>query len=571
MRARLGVLVAVVVALGCAMAAAPMLVATGCSRAPNQAAESLERPLIATQQAKLLASDGAMSDKLSSSVSVSGDTAVVGAYDENYRGAAYVFVRSGATWIQQAKLLPSDSAAGDRFGWSVSVSGDTAVVGAYAKNTVTGAAYVFVKSGTTWTEQAKLLASDGAKGDGLGESVSVAGDTAVVGAYGKNIVTGAAYVFVRSGATWTEQATLLPSDGAISDNFGWSASVSGDTAVVGAYEKDHGTGAAYVFVRGGATWTQQSRLLPGDGAAYDQFGYSVSISGDTGLVGAYGKNSATGAAYVFVRSGTSWTQQAKLLASDGGVDDWFGYSVSVSGDTAVVGAWHANSWAGAAYVFVGSGAAWSQPARLLASDGDASDRFGYSVSASGDTAVVGAMCAPRDFLTGCGPGAAYVFVITKGANGDPCTTAAECQSGFCVDGTCCADSCTTPCMSCANASGTCTSFIVAGQPDPASSPPCVAPSACDGAGNCVAPQTDAGQDSAHPDAQEDSAAGPDSGGDSQAPADGPPDSALQSDGGQALVIATCGGCAASTGPDGPRQALAPLVLWFVALPRRRRR
>ncbi|MFC2031990.1 PKD domain-containing protein [Chloroflexota bacterium] len=197
-------------------------------------------------------------------------------------------------------------------------------------------------------EEIKLTASDGAADDSLGLSVSIDGDTALVGAAGdddKGVYSGSAYVYVRSGTTWTEQAKLTASDGAADDFFGYSVSISGDTALVGAYlDDDNGSnsGSTYVYVRSGTTWTQQAKLTASDGAADDSFGYSVSISGDTALVGACyddDNGSNSGSACVYVRSGTTWTQQAKLTASDGAADDFFGYSVSISGDTALVGAW----------------------------------------------------------------------------------------------------------------------------------------------------------------------------------------------------------------------------------------
>lgn len=194
---------------------------------------------------------------------------------------------------------------------------------------------------------AKLTASDGAAFDLFGNAVATSGDTALVGALHSDAISGdsgSAYVFVRSGNTWNQQVKLTPGDGAINDNFGRSLAISGDTAVIGAYnDDDNGTnsGSAYVFVRNGTTWSQQAKLTASDGAAGDRFGVSVAVSGDTAVVGSAnddddGTNS--GSAYVFVRSGTTWSQQAKLSASDGAPGDWLGYSVAISGETALVGA-----------------------------------------------------------------------------------------------------------------------------------------------------------------------------------------------------------------------------------------
>ena len=199
----------------------------------------------------------------------------------------------------------------------------------------------------TVTEDARLLASDGATGDNFGWSASVSGDTAVVGACrddDNGSDSGSAYVYVRSGSAWSEQAKLTASDAAADDYFGYSVSVSGDSAVVGAHcDDDNGSnsGSAYAYVRSGSTWAEQAKLLPGDGAADDLFGRSVSVSGDMAVVGADGDDDNgmdSGSAYIFVRSGSIWSEQAKLTASDGAADDRFGSSVSVSGDTAAVGA-----------------------------------------------------------------------------------------------------------------------------------------------------------------------------------------------------------------------------------------
>ena len=367
-------------------------------------------PLI--QQAKLTASDGVADDYFGWSVAVGGDTAVIGAiHQAGYRGAAYVFVRSGVAWSQQAKLTASDGVVDDLFGWSVAVSGDTAVIGARGKASSRGAAYVFVRSGATWSQQATLTASDGVANDVFGWSVALSGDTVVIGARDKASSQGAAYVFVRGAGAWTEQAKLTASDGATNDYFGGSVAVSGDTAAIGASGKEGARGAAYVFTRNGVAWSQQAKLTASDSAANDYFGKSVALSGDTAVIGAEGEGdweeAFQGAAYVFVRGGVAWSQQAKLTASDRAQFDRFGGSVALSGDTAVIGAPGKASSRGAAYAFVRSGAAWSQHATLTASDGADSDRFGESVAVSGDTAVIGAY----HLTQGTGrPGAAYVFL-----------------------------------------------------------------------------------------------------------------------------------------------------------------
>ena len=389
----------------------------------------------AVQQAKLTASDGKAGNEFGISVSLSGERALVAANadDDNgsNSGSAYVFDLSGSTWTQTAKLTASDGAAGDNFGWSVSLSGDRALVGAVVDDdngSASGSAYVFDLSGSTWTQTAKLTASDGAAGDMFGWSVGLSGDRALIGAVvddDNGSSSGSAYVFDLSGSTWTQTAKLMASDGEASDHFGDSVSLSSDRALVGArFDDDNGSGSgsAYVFELSGSAWIQTAKLTASDGAVADGFGASVSLSGDRALVGAFhdddnGRDS--GSAYVFDLSGSTWIQTGKLMASDGAVDDEFGDSVSLSGDRALVGARFDNdngSGSGSAYVFKFSGSAWSQTAKLRASDGAANDNLGSSVSLSGDRALVGAR---YDNDNGSGPGSAYVFGFNQPPTAEP--------------------------------------------------------------------------------------------------------------------------------------------------------
>jgi YHS domain-containing protein len=290
------------------------------------------------------------------------------------QGAAYVFTCSGTpcTWRQQQELTAADGANGDEFGNTVAVSGNTAIIGAPYKNSYQGAAYVFTCSGTpcTWIQQQKLTAADGAHGDVFGYSVAVSGETAIIGAIGHNSSRGAAYVFTCSGTpcTWRQQQELTAADDAGGDVFGTRVGVSGATAVIGAPGKTIGNnslqGAAYVFTCSGipCTWSQQQELTAADGGSRDQFGTRVAVSGNTVIIG---NNSSQGAAYVFTCSGTPCTwkvrrwwpfrtrkqQPQELTAADGARGDEFGYSVAVSGNTAIIGAAYRNSYQGAAYVF----------------------------------------------------------------------------------------------------------------------------------------------------------------------------------------------------------------------------
>ncbi len=369
------------------------------------------------QVAELLADDGADFDQFGWAVAVWGDTAVFGAPGDDdlgsSSGAAYVFVRNGTSWSQQAKLLADDGVEFDQFGYSVTGSGNTVMIGAGVLNG-SGAAYVFVRNGTTWTQQAKLLADDGTAGSQFGFSMALSGDTAVFGASGDNDLasaSGAAYVFVRDSTGWSQQAKLLADDGVEFDQLGSSVAISGETAVIGSVNHNV-LGSAYVFVRNGSSWTQQAELLADDGALEDSFGTAVALFGDTAVITAQADDdlgSFSGSAYVFVRDGTSWTQQAKLLADDGAMEDTFGSAVALTGDTAVIAARRDDdlgSSSGAAYVFVRNGTSWIQQAKLLADDGSFGDEFGSSVAVSGSTLVVGSQY--HDHL-GADRGSAYVF------------------------------------------------------------------------------------------------------------------------------------------------------------------
>ena len=465
-----------------------------------------------SQQAYIKASNTGADDYFGYSVAISGETIVVGAEREDSNavgvngdetddsaqdaGAAYVFVRSGTTWTQQAYLKASNTDANDRFGRNVAISGETIVVGAFGEDSnatgvngdqtdnsmfgsPSGAAYVFIRSGTIWTQQAYLKASNTGSsfGDSFGWSVGISGETIVVGAHFEDSNAtgingnetddsaqdaGAAYVFVRSGTVWTQQAYLKASNTDAGDYFGESIAISGETIVVSTYnEKSNATGvngdqtdnsfssagAAYVFVRNGTTWTQEAYLKASNTDAGDIFGAHIVISGETIVVGARREDSNatgvngietnnstpnSGAAYVFVRSGTTWTQEAYLKASNTGADQ-FGISVGISGETIVVGAYvegsnatgvngdesnNSFSAAGAAYVFVRNGTTWTQEAYLKASNTGANDLFGVSVAISDGITVVSSIEEDSN-ATGVngdgannsanGSGAVYVF------------------------------------------------------------------------------------------------------------------------------------------------------------------
>jgi FG-GAP repeat/PKD domain/Chaperone of endosialidase len=396
-----------------------------------------------TQLQKLTASDAAAGDLFGHTVSLDGDTAIVGAYTEDNSGgsnagSAYVFVRSGGTWTQQQKLTASDAAPGYNFGFSVSVSGDTVVVGSISVNNSSGqhagAAYVFTRTAGVWTQQQRIQPVDAQLNDGFGYSVSVSGDTVVISSAADDDgadAAGSAYVFTRSGGVWTQQQKLVASDPSTA-NFGHSMSMNGDTIVIGAWAKNNGTGAAYVFVKMGATWIQQQKLTAADPVSGNSFGWSVSVSDDTTAIGAIASDDAgndSGSTYIFTRSAGVWTQRQKIQASDAGADDLFGLSVSMNGDMLVVSAAFDNNGsgvdAGSIYIFTKTGGVWTQQQKLTASDAAAGDEFGFSLSLSGDTVMAGA--DKDDNSGGIDAGSAYVFVPAS-TNASPVVNAGPDQS-----------------------------------------------------------------------------------------------------------------------------------------------
>ncbi len=463
------------------------------------------------QQAYLKASNTDFSDSFGSAVAISGDTVVVGAPGESsqaigvngnqadnsasYAGAAYVFVRNGSSWMQQAYLKASNTNAVDLFGASVAVSGDILVVGAPFESSAAvgingneldnsanqaGAAYVFVRTGTVWVQEAYLKASNANADDQFGWSVTVDGNTIVVGApkedSSSTVVNGneldenapqagAAYVFVRNGTSWSQQAYLKASNATQGFEFGNAVALSGDIAVVGSHHEFGDStgvngnqslqntplaGAAYAFARMGASWTQQAYFKASNTEAYDAFGSSVAVEGDTVSVGAPYEDSAasgvngnqadntaadSGAVYTFHWNGSTWSQQAYLKASNTGVSDHFGNAVSISGNLLVAGASFEESSAtgvngdqssnlssssGAAYVFVRTVSVWSQIGYLKAFNTGAGDSFGQAASLSGATALIGAPNEDSNATgvngnglnnTGFDSGAAYVFTL----------------------------------------------------------------------------------------------------------------------------------------------------------------
>ncbi len=385
------------------------------------------------EQVKLLAHDGVSNDFFGYSVALSKDTAVIGAFrvdDDNKSkdvGAAYVFIRSNNTWIQQAKLMAADGETGDTFGGNVAISGDTAVVGVIRDDDKvngedSGSAYVFIRRGSHWSQQAKLTAIDASAGDSFGYGIGISGDTLVLSAPhddddGKS--SGSVYVFTRKEDTWSQQAKITAQDATEGDVFGISIAISGDTILVGAdlnEEKGFNAGAAYVFTRSEGNWTQQAKLTANDGAEGDLFGVRVALEDDTALISARRDDDKlmgidSGSAYIYTRVGTTWSQQVKLTAPDGAKDDRFGRSVALAGDNALIGAMFQDEQgenSGSAYLFKRSGNTWNFNSQLLPKDGSKGDVFGWNVALFGQTALIS---ANRDNDNGENSGSAYIFDV----------------------------------------------------------------------------------------------------------------------------------------------------------------
>jgi hypothetical protein len=324
-------------------------------------------------------------------LSADGDTALVGGpRDSSEAGAVWVFARTGSTWTQQAKLVGGEESGAGHFGRSVALSadGNTALIGA-PNDEGGGAAWVFTRSGSTWTQQAKLTGA-GESGSGwFGQSVALSADgqTALVGGYVDHSDTGAAWVFARSGSTWEQQGAKLTGGDEESGEgeFGWSVALSaeGDTALVGGRKDDEGIGAAWVFTRAGSgagsTWTQQgAKLTGGEESGEGEFGQGVALSaaGDTALIGGFHDDSDAGAAWVFTRTGSgagaSWAQQgAKLTGAGAAGHGYFGDAVALTpdGGTALIGGVRDDEQRGAAWLFArtgsGAGASWAQQGEKL--------------------------------------------------------------------------------------------------------------------------------------------------------------------------------------------------------------
>ena len=366
-------------------------------------------------------SDPGGADLFGSNVAIEGHLAVVGAADaDRFQGAAYVFERVNGVWVERAKLVASDRNVLSEFGENVKLSGNTIAIGAPSDQNGIGAVYIFQKTGNQWTEQAKVMASDPtpesffADSIALGQDLLVSGaDLGFVPAVGS---AGAAYVFRRTGKSWTQEAKLIASNPTNGAGFGSGTAIDNKDSVVIGAAAAASSGLVYFFKRVNGAWLEQSQLAPSSPEPGQAFGINIDASGNFLVVGAYGAvgidGFPTGAAYVYRRTGAAWKEEARLVPAETQVR-FFGVRVGISGATIVAGAPFTDTFenleGGSAWVFQLSGKTWEMQAKLQAPDATPRDNFGGYVAIDGTTILIGAELADSSPTVADDEGAAYVF------------------------------------------------------------------------------------------------------------------------------------------------------------------
>ncbi len=353
------------------------------------------------EQTIITASDGEINDMFGNALSIRGNIAVIGTPQDddiaNNAGAVYVYERTGTNWNFVQKLTASDGEEADMLGTSVDIDGDYIVAGAYQAvgNTGnTGAAYIYKFNGTNWEFKQKIYASDGESADNFGKSIAISGDYIVAGADNEDFGSGAAYVFHRTDETWSQIAKLQEDDEETMDYFACSVDIDGDFIAAGSWQNNEAgsnSGAVYVFRNNSGTWEQYTKLVHNNAVVDDALGYSVAISGNYIVAGAHAKDAAKGAAYVFYNDNGTWTQQAKLTASNAANEDYFGKAVCISSDYIISAAQRhdeTKSDEGAVYLYVRDGTDWSQQKIFTASDASDTGLYGYTVAIDGEYALV---------------------------------------------------------------------------------------------------------------------------------------------------------------------------------------
>jgi hypothetical protein len=382
---------------------------------------------------KTTAPDGNDNTWYGSAAAIRGADAVIGADgDASFTGAAYVLQKDQAGWSHVLKLVPDDAATGDSFGYRVALSDTVAAITSYTAspngNTSQGAAYIFNRGGS-WTQQQKLLADDGVAFDNLGASAAIDGTTVYIGAngaiVGSNAAQGALYEFTLSNGAWVQSQKIIADDGAAFDNFGFSVAVRDGTMFIGApsvaIDGTNGQGAVYVYSAVNGDWTQVQKLTSSDSHTFGAFGESVAFDGTTLIVGASGAS----AAYAFAFDGTAWTQEQTFSGVDTSATDNFGSAVALSGNELLISSDIAtvdgSTSRGAAYLFSHGSDGWVQEHKFVASDGTVDDFFGAAMAFDGATAI---LASPHPTIDGHSwAGAAYFYsrdtLFSDGFDGAP--------------------------------------------------------------------------------------------------------------------------------------------------------
>ncbi len=380
------------------------------------------------EQVTLKGSEASGADRFGSAVDIDGDRAVIGSEGDDVpvrdTGAAYVFERGPDGWRETAILRAADPQPNDFLGTSVGISGDTVAVGSSYHDSISsneGAVYVFRLVNGTWAQEAKLYPPDISPGDSFGYSLAVDGDTLVVGAPNDDIAgstSGSVRVYSRTGSQWALHATLVAPDTDPHDSLGVSVDLHGDTLIAGAYATDFGgarSGSAYIFKRDGETWTYSAKLEAPDAGPDHRFGYAVAVHGAAAIVGAHRDNDPVtwaGSAHVFRQNDMAWEHEAKLTANDAAERDFFGFSVDIDGDLALVGAVqkvNGNQDSGAVYAFQRQGNEWTELQRLTPEDPNAGDGYGEAIAIDDGLVLAG---SKRD-----GAGSVFVFAVDSDEDG----------------------------------------------------------------------------------------------------------------------------------------------------------
>ena len=377
-----------------------------------------------TEDQQVFPSDPQNEARFGLAIAVEGDTFVVGAhFNSEFTGAAYVFTRTGNTWTQTQRLVAGDARQGDGFGSAVVIEGDTMVVGARTADPLpgigeqAGAAYVFTRTGNTWTQTQQLVAGDPQESGRFGVDIAIDGDTMVIGAPALDDVAQASYVFTRTANTWTQTQKLTVQDPDpdrdFSHAFGTTVAIDGDTAVIG-NGSPLGTlnSAAFVFTRTANTWTQTQQLVANDQQPLDFFGSSIAIEGDTIVVGARESRTATlppeGAAFVFTRTSNTWTQTQRIIDDVPVANDRFGSEVAIDGDAVLIGGGVSSP---AVNVFAKTGDTWIKEHVLVQTTPEEFDFFGFGLAIDGETVISSAALTDVGNVTNAG--SAYVFTIER--------------------------------------------------------------------------------------------------------------------------------------------------------------